>query len=317
MEQDRGCTPSTPAGVSSRRSWVAALVAPTVVCLALLALAGCGDSTNVPPHAPVTLTDATTPTGMPTGTTSPTGTPTGGTAGTSPAATVTSADLDGKTYASTTVSGHSLAHATSIELTFNHGMMAVFAGCNTMVAPYEVSGGVLRWTSPPATGNARCNAPLTAQDGWVKSTFGKDLQLSGDVSAFTLSDGTVEMQFAPKQTPALSSVLNRKWTLAATVDNGRSTGFPSGHRPATVSVAADGTARLYTGCNAGRTKVAVAGRSLSFTATTASSTRCPRVLVPVENTMLAVLRGTADAATLQENRLVLLRGSRGLIFDLS
>jgi hypothetical protein len=41
------------------------------------------------------------------------------------------------------------------------------------------------------------------------------------------------------------------------------------------------------------------------------------VLVPVENTMLAVLRGTADAATLQENRLVLLRGSRGLIFDLS
>ncbi|HEU4568931.1 MAG TPA: META domain-containing protein [Marmoricola sp.] len=316
--QDEARAAKTSAGALLRRGPLAGLLLPALVCLALAALAGCGNGTDVPPHAPVTLTD--TPTGSSTST--PTGSPTGSstgttTGGTTPAATFGTADLEGKAYASTTVTGHRLAHGTHIELRFDQGRMAVFAGCNTMVAPYEVTGGVLRWTSPPATGMATCNAPLTAQDQWVKATFGNDLRVAGDTSGFTLSNNAVSMQFAPKQAPRLSSVLNRKWTLVGTFANGRSQAVPRGHRPPDVSVAADGTARLFTGCNAGRTKVAVKGQTLSFSGTTATSARCPTALKDVENTMLGVLRATADSATVEETQLVVLRGERGLVFVLA
>ena len=66
------------------------------------------------------------------------------------ASEVTASQLNGKKFQSTTVTGHDLVPGTHITLTFESGQLGAQAGCNTMSAPYEVSGGTLRWTSEPA-----------------------------------------------------------------------------------------------------------------------------------------------------------------------
>lgn len=156
----------------------AALLRPALVCLALAALASCsGNSTYAPPLAPYTYTPSPAA---------------------SPGAAVTASDLDGTSYTSTSVHGHTLLPRTAVKLAFQGGTMAASGACNTMTGPYDVSGGVLRWTHHPSSTLKLCGAALMAQDNWVTSTFTQGVQAAGDASGgLRLSNDTVVIYMSP------------------------------------------------------------------------------------------------------------------------
>lgn len=113
-------------------------IVPAALLLAALPLAGCGsedDSASEPP------------------------------------ASVTADDLDGSSYASTEVTGHELVEGTRVQVSFEDGVLAVSAGCNTMSGEYDVTGEQLAWSGEPAATMMGCLEDVAAQDQWLTSLF--------------------------------------------------------------------------------------------------------------------------------------------------
>jgi heat shock protein HslJ len=156
-------------------------VAVFAVTLALAA-AGCSDDTASDSSA----SGATT--------SSPTATPDASDAA------VTTADLDGASYVSTHVTGHDLVADTQIRLAFASGSLSTSAGCNVMSGPYDVDGGVVRWTGPAASTMMACSDELTAQDAWLTQLFTDGAEVAVDGSTLTLTSDQVTIEFAGNAT---------------------------------------------------------------------------------------------------------------------
>jgi len=108
---------------------------------------------------------------------------------------VTADDLDGSSYASTAVVGHELVDGTRVRLSFEDGVLAVSAGCNTMTSAYDVTGDRLAWSGEPAATRMGCLEDVAAQDEWLTSLFqtgvtarlvDDDLELTQDEVVLTL-----------------------------------------------------------------------------------------------------------------------------------
>ena len=115
-------------------------------------------------------------------------------------AAVTTADLDGASYVSTQVTGHDLVADTQIQLGFSSGSLSTSAGCNVMSGPYDVDGGVLRWTGPAASTMMACSDELTAQDAWLTQLFTDGAEVAVDGSTLTLTSDQVTIEFAGNAT---------------------------------------------------------------------------------------------------------------------
>jgi heat shock protein HslJ len=115
-------------------------------------------------------------------------------------AAVTAADLDGASYVSTQVTGHDLVADTQIQLRFSSGSLSTSAGCNVMSGPYDVDGGVLRWTGPAASTMMACSDELTAQDVWLTQLFTDGAEVAVDGSTLTLTSDQVTIEFAGNAT---------------------------------------------------------------------------------------------------------------------
>jgi heat shock protein HslJ len=115
-------------------------------------------------------------------------------------AAVTAADLDGASYVSTQVTGHVLVADTQIQLGFSSGSLSTSAGCNVMSGPYDVDGGVLRWTGPAASTMMACSDELTAQDAWLTQLFTDGAEVAVDGSTLTLTSDQVTIEFAGNAT---------------------------------------------------------------------------------------------------------------------
>ncbi len=111
---------------------------------------------------------------------------------------VSADDLNGSTYTSTSVTGQDLVEGTVVALTFEDGNLAVAGGCNTQTTAYEVDGGTLKWTGPPAATMMACSPELMAQDEWLGALFtaGATASLDGDTLTLTDGDVTLELQAA-------------------------------------------------------------------------------------------------------------------------
>jgi heat shock protein HslJ len=108
---------------------------------------------------------------------------------------VTADDLDGSSYASTEVVGHELVEGTRVRVSFEDGVLAVSAGCNTMTAEYDVTGDRLAWSGEPAATLMGCLEDVAAQDEWLTCLFRTgvtaglvdgDLELTQDEVILTL-----------------------------------------------------------------------------------------------------------------------------------
>lgn len=90
-----------------------------------------------------------------------------------------------------------------------------------------------------------------------------------------------------------------------------------GARPS-LSVRADGVARLSTGCNVGRTTVRVDGDQLVFGPASLTRRACSGPARAVERALLDVVDGgRTDRVEIRDQLLVLHAGDRGLAFTMS
>lgn len=232
------------------------------------------------------------------------------------AAPVEAASLDGTTYTSTSVEGHDLVADTTIELGFDDGSMSASAGCNSMFGAYALTDGTLAWTGEPAGTLMACPDELAAQDQWLSGLLTTGMTATSEGSTLTLTDGEVTIELASGAGEDLAGVLGRSWTAVGTIADGATTRLPVRTARPTLNVADDGLARLFTGCNSGRTTVQVDGDTLSFANTRVTQGNCQGPARLTEQTVLSVLDGPADNAELHEKVLIVTKGDQGLVFQL-
>ena len=111
-------------------------------------------------------------------------------------------------------------------------------------------------------------------------------------------------------------MLGRSWTAVGTIADGATTRLPCVRRGPPSTSRTDGLARLFTGCNSGRTTVQVDGDTLSFANTRVTQGNCQGPARLTEQTVLSVLDGPADNAELHEKVLIVTKGDQGLVFQL-
>ncbi len=122
-------------------------------------------------------------------------------AGVAEARPATSAELDGTSWASTAIRG-SKAKPKKVELSFTEGqdvwqegsdpgtkvpILGAYAGCNFMSATYEVTTGILRWTSPAISTLIGC---MPDRDGWIARHLNKGMKAEIKGKWLVLSRGT-------------------------------------------------------------------------------------------------------------------------------
>lgn len=232
-----------------------------------------------------------------------------------PVPTVTAADLDGSTYVSSDVVGHDLVAGTEVRLAFEDATMAVAAGCNTQTGPYAVTDGDLAWTQPPAATLIGCAEDRQAQDDWLGELLLDGVAATLVAGELTLEAGDVVLTLSETPGTDLTAVLGQPWTVVATVDKGTTTPIPAGVRRPRLSVGADGLASIDTGCNNGRTTVRVDGETLVFGRPQVTRGACTGPAQAVQDAVLDVLDGRADAVALDGATLVLTTGDRGLVVE--
>jgi heat shock protein HslJ len=112
----------------------------------------------------------------------------GGDSESAAASAPTQSDLDGSTFTATSKTGSGLVADSTITLSFEDGTMAVQADCNTQSAAYEVDGGTLKWTSPPAGTLKACPPELEAQDALLAGLFTNGVTATLDGTTLTLTN---------------------------------------------------------------------------------------------------------------------------------
>lgn len=233
---------------------------------------------------------------------------------------VTMTDLEGRTFVSTEVAGHDLVEGSEVTLSVEEGNLSVSGGCNTMFGAATVEEGLLRWASEPATTLMACADELEAQDRWLQGLLrdGVRAGLADDELVLRSGDLTITLvaRDAGEAAADLEGLLGRSWVVVETIADGVVEPVPSGVRPPTLEVAADGAAQLFTGCNSGRTRVTVEGDTLSFEPPATTRMACDEAANAVERRVLAVLDGAADEVNVTDSGVVVVRGDSGLVVEL-
>lgn len=277
--------------MAGRRS-MDVLVLGAVLVLVLGVLTGCGGSGDTSGDEPTTTADE------------------------SPAA-VEAAALEGATYESTSVEGHDLVEGSTIQLAFEQDTMSISAGCNTLFGPYAVTDGTLAWTEPPASSMMACSPELDEQDRLLTDLFTRGMQGTGDGPTLTLTNGTVTIQLASTSAPPLDTLLGRVWTVVGTIADGATARLPVNTRRPWLTVGQDGLARLFTGCNSGRTTVRVVDDQIAFGPATVTRGRCQGAARLNEEAVLAVVDDqTTDHVEFDGNVLIVTVGDKGLVFQI-
>ncbi len=239
----------------------------------------------------------------------------------SPAATTSESPAEPPTlaaaYTSTSVEGHDLVTGTQIELAFEDDVMSVSAGCNTLFGSYKLKDSTLAWTGEPATTMIGCDQDLSEQDQWLAEIFSTGLAAQTDGDALTLTGDGVTIELASTATTSLDGVLGRNWTGIGTIAEATTSRLPVRTRRPTLSVRDDGLARLFTGCTSGRTTVRVDGTTISFANTRVMRGSCQGAAGGTHRAVLELLDGTADHAELRDHLLIVTKGGRGMVFEIS
>jgi heat shock protein HslJ len=257
------------------------------VALALLVLAGCGDSGS--------------------------GGGTGGSTGR------TGLRLDGTSWIGTKASvdgaDRPFVAGSTVRLDFSGGAVSVHAGCNRMHGDYRLAGDRLT-VGPLASTEMACAQPLMEQDAWLSRTVLASpltAKLDGDTLTLTrpglelvLTDRTVASPDVPLQGTA--------WELEATREGDAISLVPAGVRRPTLMIQRDGTVVLHTGCNSGGGTATVEGATITFGPVITTKMACADVAgQKTEAAVLGVLDG-AVTWSVTERSLTLTHGDRGLIY---
>jgi heat shock protein HslJ len=107
-------------------------------------------------------------------------------------------ELEGRSFQGTPTTGRELVADSELRVSFEQGRLALNAGCNNMMAPYELKDGRLELTGPLASTMMGCPEPLQRQDEWLDEFFnsGPEVVALGD-GEIALRGEAVEIQLKP------------------------------------------------------------------------------------------------------------------------
>jgi heat shock protein HslJ len=103
--------------------------------------------------------------------------------------------------------------------------------------------------------------------------------------------------------------------VVGTISDGRTVRLPVRMTPPRLDVRKDGTARVDTGCNTGRTVVRVDGDTLVFGPTSTTRMACRQPAREIERRVLEVLDGPSDYVSFDGSVLVVTRAGTGLMVE--
>lgn len=253
------------------------------VALALLVLAGCGDSGS------------------------------GGSTGR------TSLRLDGTSWIGTKASvagaDRPFVAGSTLRLDFSGGAVSVHAGCNQMHGDYRLVGERLTVGALASTEMA-CQQPLMEQDAWLSRTvLSSPLTAAVDGDTLTLSRPGLELVLTDRRVASPDVPLQgTAWQLEATREGDAISLVPAGVRRPTLRIEQDGTVVLHTGCNSGGGTATVEGTTITFGPVITTKMACAD---PAGRKTEAAVLGVLDGAvtwSVTERSLRLTKGDRGLIY---
>lgn len=222
--------------------------------------------------------------------------------------------LDGRTFASTSVAGHELEPGTTIHLSFERGVLAASAGCNTMVGDWTDDDDELAWDGAPASTVMGCTPELVAQDEWLAGLLSDGMEIGGDDADLTLESGDVTIELESQEQAGAAALLGRTWTVVGVIDDGSSSRLPQSVTSPTLVVTSAGDVMVDTGCNTGRTTVEIDEDTMEFDAVALTRKGCTRLLSSIEHDVTRVVDGTVAKLT-DGSVLILSKGDHGLILD--
>lgn len=237
------------------------------------------------------------------------------TSSTTPATDATSpgGDLDGTQWTVSGIAGHELVAGSDLVLTFDAGQLTANAGCNTLSAEYTYAEGELAWTGEPRATMMACSDELMAQDAWLTDLLTQGVEATLDGNVLTLASGDVTITLDEVADVELEGTT---WTLDTLIANEAASSLPEGVEAPTLTIGADGTAEVFTGCNRGSTTVEVGEGTLTFAPIAMTKMACGDDASKVEATVVTVLDGEV-AAAVDGDRLTIRNGDSGLSYTAS
>ena len=197
----------------------------------------------------------------------------------------TTAQLAGRAFVSGEVTGHDLVQGSAITMRFADDSVSVHAGCNTMSGSYGVADGTFVADQFAMTEMA-CDEALMAQDTWLGEFLSSSPAITVDGSALRLSgDGVVVVLDEIEPT----ALVGTRWMVTSTVVGEGASSVPA-DSSASITIAADGTVDVDTGCNTGTGSVEVGEDTVTFGSIATTERACPPEQMALEASVLSVLR---------------------------
>ncbi|WP_340537248.1 META domain-containing protein [Nocardioides sp. GXZ039] len=224
--------------------------------------------------------------------------------------------LADRAFTTDVVTGGTLVPGSMIELSFDHGVMAARAGCNTLVGPYSDADGMLRWTSGPASTLQVCpSGGLDAQERWLADLLTTGMKMDSGPADLTLVSGAVRMELneVPAPTPNGSNLLGTSWSLMTITEHETTALLPEGLDAPTLVFEVSGKVNITTGCNLAHSAVDPGSDTLVFEPPGTSRRACPsEEATRIERLILSTLDGEVDHEIDHTGLLVLSQGEQAL-----
>lgn len=231
-------------------------------------------------------------------------------------------DLD-ITYVVTSVTDggepHALVKGTEIRLTFDGDRLGITAGCNAMGGTYTLDGTRLTVSALSMT-EMGCDAPRMEQDTWVAGLFGRDVQLTTG-AAPTLISGDVVLTLADReQVVPDKPLVGTRWVLDTLIEGDAASSLPQGSSGELTFIT---KTRYDTSVPCGLSQdgsYTIAGDRITFTTGSGGIADCFGTNSDVEGDNQLVseafseVLGAGARWSIEENRLTITRGDRGLGF---
>lgn len=235
---------------------------------------------------------------------------------------LTGAALDGRSFATEEIDGYDLVDGTDLRMTFANGLLTAYAGCSSMVAPYELESGRLSWRASPVVASAMCLGDRRLQDLWVRDRLleGVEASLVGGQLRLRTDDLSTDLdQIGEVQAPEDAdgaALLDTRWVLVRAIGTDGPLEIPSGAAAPTLRISSNSVADIFTGCNQGTAPVVIerGGSSIEFGEIAITDVSCGERETALEERVAAVLDGPTGSAV-SGRRLTITKGEDVLIYE--
>lgn len=218
--------------------------------------------------------------------------------------------LDGRQFVATDVTGYEPVAGSQLTMTFDDGQLSANAGCNTLGGGYELADGTLSLVGEPRATMMACSDELMAQDTWLTELLTGGVEATVEGSTLTLTSGDVTIVLDEVKD---ADVTGTAWTLDGVIANEAVSSLPADAEPPTLTIAADGAATLFTGCNRGTTTVEVGDGTLTFAPIAMTKKFCEGAGSELEGQVTSVLDGEVTY-TIDGGTLTIRNGDSGLVY---